>query len=122
MKCDCNNTVIYTLIIIVIIYLLFELYNTIIYNKQNTQNKLHENFSNVLVSYNYSADINSPFDKDTDARRAERDELLKRENTTQLIGNLFINNTEEVRKRMTAPDIEYLPRKQTIFDYSDIVL
>jgi hypothetical protein len=76
----------------------------------------------MMNAYDYSADVNSPFDRDADARRAEQAETLKRENTTQLVGNLFINNTNEVRKRMTSPDIEYYPRKQTIFDYSDIVL
>lgn len=76
----------------------------------------------MMATYDYSADVNSPFDRDADARRAEQAETLKRENITQLVGNLFINNTNEVRKRMTAPEIEYYPRKQTIFDYSDIVL
>lgn len=84
--------------------------------------KMYKYYEHFAASYDYSADVNSAFDRDLDARRAEQAEIIKRENITQLVGNLFINNTEEVRKRMTAPDIEYLPRKQTIFDYSDIVL
>jgi hypothetical protein len=107
MICSCRKTVIYSLIVITIVFLLLLLYQH------------RDNFAVRFISYDYSADVNSPFDKrDT----AQINETLKRENTTQLIGNLFINNTEDVRKRMTAPDIEYYPRKQSIFDYSDIVL
>jgi hypothetical protein len=78
--------------------------------------------SGSIYAYDYSPEIGSFFDQDQIARRNIQAEEIAKENHTQLVGSLFINQPYEVRQRMTAPAIEFESRRQTIFDYSDIVL
>jgi hypothetical protein len=103
------DTIPYFIVISLIIYLGFKWHS--------------ETFTNrSIYNYDYNPSIGSIFDKDQMAMKPMLEQELKKENTTQLVGNLFLNNTLQIRKNMTAPDITYLPHKQTIFDYSDIVL
>lgn len=71
---------------------------------------------------NYSPEIGSLFDQDQIVRRGILAEEIDRENRTQLVGNLITDATYEVRKNLTEPEISYFLRRQSIYDYSDIVL
>ena len=114
MKLDLLKTIPYFIAISVIIYIFFQM---------GQFKDSGESFtSGSIYAYDYSPEIGSFFDQDQIAHRNIQAEEIAKENHTQLVGSLFINQPYEVRQRMTAPTIEFEPRRQTIFDYSDIVL